>query len=223
MEYIIEITKEFLFNYGALAIFLVGFLEEVFFIIPSSVVFLATGFLVVDPGISFISALIQVIFGLAIWGALGATLGSYIIYGIFYWGGKKVLAKYGKYLGLSWNEVEKFERRLKKGNTQELSITIFRALPIWSIAVVSAVCGILRINWKTFGIYTFLGTIIRIMILAMIGWKIGDAYDQLSSQLEIWEKFGTTALLVLIVSVFIYFYRRKGYKKKEEKTLEDGE
>lgn len=212
MDYIFTLTREFLLNYGILAVFLIGVIEEVFFIIPSSLIFLATGFFIIDPGLSFWPALGSVLFNITVWGALGVTVGSFFVYGVAYWGGKFFIDKYGRYFGISWEEIRKVEERFSAGRADETVIFILRALPIWSITIVSAFCGLIRISWKTFGLYTFIGTAFRITILGMLGWKFGEAYQYFGEQLSAWEKYGTISLAVLGVAVLFYFYKK--YAKK---------
>ena len=42
--------------------------------------------------------------------ALGVTVGSLFVYAIAYFAGKPFLERWGKYLGISWEDLEKTER-----------------------------------------------------------------------------------------------------------------
>ncbi len=206
MENLLSLIEAWLANYGIIAVFLLGVLEEVLFIIPSSLMFLATGFFLIDHSLSFWAALASVLWKLSFWGALGITVGSFFIYGIFYWGGKAFLDRYGRYLGISWAEVEKIEKKFSAGAKDEIAIFVLRALPFWSITIVSAFCGLIRLSWKTFGFYTFLGSAVRIAILGMAGWELGGAYDIFGGRLLQWEKYGTIFLIVAVVAIAFYFF-----------------
>jgi len=203
-----------------LAAFLVGFLEEIFFIVPSSLIFLAAGFLAVDPGLSFWEALSVVLLGLTFWGALGVTIGSFFIYGVFYWGGKLMADKYGKYLGIKWDEIEKIERKFSAGHTDEFVVFFLRAIPIWSITIVSAFAGVIRLSWKTFAIYTLLGTAVRITVLGMVGWSLGEAYQLFADKLDKWELIGTIVLALVMIIGSWYLIK---WQIKKDKMEDDGE
>ena len=200
-------------EYGSLAVFLSGLVEEILFIIPSSPLFVAVGFFMIPASLSFWLALLMVLGKMAIWGALGITIGSFLIYGLAYWGGKPLIKKYGKFIGVSWEKVEKIENQYSQTKIDELGILFFRAIPIWPITVVSVFCGAVRVSWKTFAIYTFLGTIIRVTITGMIGWYVGTAYEAIGGQFEQLELYGTISLGVLLLAGFYYFFIIKKGKK----------
>ena len=200
-------------EYGSLAVFLSGLVEEILFIIPSSPLFVAVGFFMIPASLSFWPALLMVLGKMAIWGALGITIGSFLIYGLAYWGGKPLIKKYGKFIGVSWEKVEKIENQYSQTKIDELGILFFRAIPIWPITVVSVFCGAVRVSWKTFAIYTFLGTIIRVTITGMIGWYVGTAYEAIGGQFEQLELYGTISLGVLLLAGFYYFFIIKKGKK----------
>ena len=213
MEDFLFITKDFLIEYGSVAVFLSGIIEEILFVIPSSPLFMAVGFFMIPASLSFWPALLMVLTKMAIWGALGITIGSFLTYGLAYWGGKPLIKKYGKFIGVSWDKVEKIENQYSKTKIDELGILFFRAIPVLPITVVSVFCGIVRISWKTFAIYTFLGTIVRVIITGMIGWYAGAAYRAIGDQFDQLELYGTIGLGILLVAGFYYFFVIKKNKK----------
>lgn len=214
MDNFFELTKQLLENYGSAAVFLLGVLEEVLFFIPSSAVFLAVGFLLINPQISFGMALGEVFLKMAVWGALGITLGSFFVYGLFYWGGKEFLLRYGRYFGLSWLEVDKIEKKFQKNNADAWLIFLLRSMPIWSITVVSIFSGIVRVNWKKFGLLTFLGAMVRLMILGVAGWGLNGAYEKFNATLNTAERVGTITLILLIIGGFWWWHKKFWLKRK---------
>lgn len=191
-------------------IFLVGFLEEVIFIIPSQLIFLGVGFFFIDPALPIGRELLVLVIKMSFWGALGVTLGSYLVYGLFYWGGKRFLENYGRYIGVKWEAIAKLEQKFNESWMDESVIFILRALPIWSMTVVSAFAGLIRIKWREFGLFTFLGSVVRVAALILIGWQLGELYYLAADRLGKIEIFGTLALLILSLFFFVYyFYWRK--------------
>jgi len=204
---VLDIIRQFLITYGMPAIFLVGFLEEIIFVIPSSTTFLAAGFFLVDPTLPLGLIVLSTVFKIAFWGSLGVTIGSFLIYGIFYWGGKAAIDKYGRYLGISWEGINRLEQKFAKGRVDEIVFVLLRASPIWSMTLISAFAGLIRWPWKKFGIYTFFGTVVRVFILGLLGWKFGVAFDYLGDRFENIELYGTIILAVFFFAMLVYVFK----------------
>lgn len=188
--------RELIAAYGALAVFGIGILEEIVFVIPSSLVFLGAGFLLIAPDVSFGSAVFQSLFTIGIPASLGVTLGSFVIYGLVYAGGKPAIARFGKYVGLTWEEIEGAEKKFIAGRMDETLLFVLRALPIFPISVISAVCGLIRLPWKEFFYVTLLGAFVRASGSALVGWGVGKEYAYYASQFEVVEKYGLIALVI---------------------------
>lgn len=198
--------RELIAAHGALAVFGIGILEEVIFIIPSSLVFLGAGFLLIPPDVSFGSAVLQSLINIGIPASLGVTLGSFVIYGLVYAGGKPAIARFGKYVGITWEEIEAAEKKFTAGRMDETLLFVLRALPIFPISVISAVCGLIRLPWKEFFYVTLLGAFVRAAGSALVGWGVGKEYAYYASQFEIVEKYG---LIVLVIGGIVTYWQIK--------------
>lgn len=193
-----KFLEVFVLTHGAFAMFLLGIVEELAFFIPSTFVFLGAGFLLVPPDASFAAAFAITFVKIGLTSALGVTLGSLIVYPIVYIGGKPAVERWGKYIGLSWKSIAEAERRWTAGRMDEVALFFFRAIPIFPISVVSAVCGLIRLPWQEFLIYTFLGTVVRATGSSLVGWYVGKAYKHYAEQLATGEHYGLALLIVLI-------------------------
>ena len=195
--------ESLLANYGLIGIFLAGFLEEIIAIIPSSLVFLAAGALLVKSGGDIL------LFGIL--GAAGVTLGSFLIYALVYWGGEQVIVRYGKYFGLRWRDVEKFRDWFVASHFDEVILVGTRAIPVFSNTVISAFCGLIQLRPWPFAWTTFIGSVVRVGGLAYLGWLAGREYLKYSLQLEEMEKYLIIGFIaaVLIIILYIYEKRRK--------------
>ncbi len=138
-------------------------------------------------------------------------LGSFFLYGIAYWGGRPAFIRWGRLIGTSWEDIEKAKRKFTKGPIDEFSIFILRAIPIIPVSIISLLCGAVRVKWRTFGLFTFLGIIVRSFYLGFIGWKVGDIYKlyiQEFVQIEQLIKW-LAALVIVVVVVYLVFKKRK--------------
>ncbi len=209
-----ELVKYLLINYGVAAALFLGLFEELVFIIPSTLVFLALGFLGISKTLSVEEALIKSFLVYGFWGALGVLLGSILIYWLAFYGGKYFIVKFGRYFGVDWIDIEKWALWFEKGYKDELVVFIARALPFLPITLVTIAGGILRLPWKMFFTLTFLGTMVRVGVLVFSGWALGETY-RLWLDWEVFIErwiFGLGA--VTILGIIIYFHERGKRLKK---------
>ncbi len=142
--------------------------------------------------------------------ALGVTIGSLFVYAIAYFAGKPFLERWGKYLGISWEDIEKAENRFEKSNSDALVLFGVRAIPIIPSVAISAFCGFIRFNIKKYLIITFLGTLVRAFILGFIGWQFGSLYQTAANEISYIEEISLAIIIITTISYLIY---KKAFKR----------
>jgi hypothetical protein len=75
-------------SYGAWSVFLGVIIESVIVPIPSPLIIMGAGFVLISPQFSFFEALVPILLQIVLPGSVASTLGAYIGYGIGYFGGK---------------------------------------------------------------------------------------------------------------------------------------
>ncbi|KKS17885.1 MAG: hypothetical protein UU76_C0030G0003 [Parcubacteria group bacterium GW2011_GWC1_41_7] len=210
MNSILKSIESIVAQYGAGGVFFASLLEEIIAPIPSALVMMGSGaFLLSGPILSF-SFLKTLFFTIAIPAALGVTLGSFIIFILAYFGGKPTLEHFGKYFGVSWSEMEKAEEKFSKGYADETLILILRMLPIAPSVVVSALCGLFRMNPLKYAGLTFLGTLVRAGMLGALGFQMGRVYIKYASIFSQIESFVLWAFLgVIVLWMLLRIWRKK--------------
>lgn len=193
-----------------ISVFMGGVIEEIIIPIPSPLISMGAGYLLIESNLPLLKALLKILVIVSLPFALGATLGSLLAYGIGYFGGKPLIIRWGKYLDLSWSQIEKVARRFTKGKKDEFLIFISRAIPVIPISLISATSGFLRISLKEFLIFTFLGIIVRSFIVAFLGWQVGEVYHNLASGIDMAENIVTVGLLSLAVAFLGFLYLKRG-------------
>lgn len=204
----VHFFQSYIAAHGAVAIFLVGILEDIFFFVPSSLVFMGAGFVMIDKGLGFWSAFAYTLALIGVPAAAGVTFGAFFVYGAVYKLGKPLVVQYGKYLGVTWEEIESVRQKFAKGYSDEVALFIMRALPVFPLALASILSGLVRLGWKEFVAISFWGVLVRATVSAMIGWKVGKTYVYYAEQFEVIEKYGVIVLLVLTVAFLIWHLRR---------------
>jgi membrane protein DedA with SNARE-associated domain len=145
IEYLIHFLQINILPLGFFGVFVASVIEEVIAPIPSALIMTMSGFLFVSGPLSW-NIISAVVFKVAIPAALGVTIGSYFIYFIAKLGGRFVIEKWGKYIGLFWTDIEKLQNRLSGTKKDEFIIGGARILPIVPSVAISAFCGILGMN-----------------------------------------------------------------------------
>lgn len=146
--------------------FLSTFLGEVIAPIPSTLVFI--GPLVLLQGELSIIVFTKLVVFVAIPMALGTVVGSYLLYGIAYYGGKPAIERFKKYLGFSWQDVEKLEARFKNNWYDETLFLLIRATPLVPTIPLNILAGLLRMNLVSYSLLTFLGTVLKVVIMVLV-------------------------------------------------------
>jgi len=183
-------------NYGILAVIAGVAIETVVVPIPSPLILMAAGFLLITAE-KFSQAFLHS-FGISLVAGIAQTIGSYIVYGVAFFGGKPLIDRYEKLHGVSWKEIETFRSKFERGRREELTLFLLRAIPVMPLSVISGVCGIIKMDFKKFTLATFLGTIPRNMFLSLLGWQLAGAYGSLALWINHAETVLTICLAVLI-------------------------
>jgi len=183
--------------YGPWSVFIGVIIESVIVPIPSPLVIMGAGFILISPELGAIEALTPILLLIVLPGSVASTLGAYIGYGIGYLGGKPLVERWQGFLGFGWEEVEALERRFRLGRINA-SIFFLRALPIFPLSVISAAAGLIRLPLKQFSLWTFYGTIPRCLFLGYLGWWIGDTYHGIAYGID---KAETLVSLLIVLSL----------------------
>ncbi len=205
----LRLFEQFIQLHGVLAVFVVGILEDVLFVVPSALVFMGAGFLLVPQHLPFGEAFIESVLRVGLPASAGVTLGALVIYWIVYVGGKAVIDRWGRYVGVTWAAIEHVEKRFTAGYSDEVILFLARALPIFPLSVITVFCGLIRLPWKEFTLYTFLGTTVRATGAALLGWGAGRSYVYYADQLAAIEDYVLIGLLLIGGAVYWYYHSRR--------------
>lgn len=211
---------EFIRQYGVKSVVLGGLIEQVIVPIPSPLVPMAAGFLFVDQALSsYLVIFRELLLKAALPFAIGSTIGSTMVYLVAWYGGKWLIDKFHRWLGFDWEDIEGIQKKYFKGkSTDELLIFVFRAIPMVPSSLISAVSGAVRIKPAGFYFYTFLGLLVRGIVLGFIGWQSGEAIFNISNGLDKTEMIISVFLLLMFITIFFFAYaKRKKWLKSIKK------
>jgi membrane protein DedA with SNARE-associated domain len=176
-------------------------IESVIIPIPSELILPFAGFLVgegtaIEPltGQPWTLPLVVVA------GTLGATGGALVAYAIGYWGGRPVLLRWGRWLGISAEDLDRTEAFFDKHGLA--ACFIGRLIPVVR-SLVSFGAGLGRMPILPFTIYTFLGSLPFTFLLVFVGVQLGANWEAIGGVLKQFE-YLILGILVLIALAFIW-------------------
>jgi len=191
--------------HGQLSVFIGVMIEQVIVPIPSPMIIMGAGAILISPELSILNAFLQILWLIVLPGTIASTLGSYIGYTISYYGGKALVIRFQRFLDVDWNQIERLEKRFQ-GKKEAWSLFLARAIPVFPISLVSIFSGLFRIPIKPFTLYTFLGSIFRCFFLGFVGWWAGATYEKMAGHLDSLETMISILMLIAMGGILLYLY-----------------
>ncbi|MDO5849436.1 MAG: VTT domain-containing protein [Methanobrevibacter sp.] len=216
LEYLIELVNMFFLHYGAIGVFVATLIGSIIAPVPSTLIVVTGGFFMLKADPINLHSLGKLLFNISIPVGLGITIGSTIIYSLCYYIGKPFVDRYGRYIGLNWDEIEKFESGVSNLKRDYLYIYLTRVIPVIPNMVISVFCGIMRYNPRKFLITTFLGGVTRALILGFIGWEFGTLSKDISGHMTTVEHLLIVLIIMAIAGYLVY--RRRNESANELKA-----
>lgn len=145
----------------------------------------------------------------ALAGAIGCVIGSWLAYAAGAWGGRRLVERYGKYLLISTSDLDLADRWFQRYG--DIIILVGRLLPVVR-TFIAFPAGVARMSLWRFTAYTFLGSLIWCWGLAWIGLKLGQHWDTLGVYFHRFDALIGTLILAAIV---LYVWRHFRHVKRD--------
>src|SRR3954453_15673957 len=170
---------------GLAGIFVLMLLESACIPIPSEATMLFAGFNVADGHYSLFAAVAA--------GVLGNLVGSWIAYGVGYYGRIEWFEKHAHHVFIKPHHIRWAERWFDKYGSATVFFT--RMLPIIR-TFISLPAGVARMPFWRFTAFTVLGCIPWIFMLTFIGKQVGENWTQWKDSLH-YVDYAVVAIVVL--------------------------
>jgi len=141
-------------------------------------------------------------------GAVGCVLGSIVAYYAGAWGGRPFIEKYGKYILISYHDLDLADRWFQRHG--DITIFVGRLLPVIR-TFIAFPAGVARMNLWRFNLYTFVGSYIWSLGLAWIGMKLGEHWNTLGVY---FHRFDAAIGVILLIAVVWYVRRHLQHMKR---------
>jgi membrane protein DedA with SNARE-associated domain len=191
LEWLSAIATGLIETLGHWGVFLGMIIESACIPLPSEVIMLFGGFKAEEGLLTF--------WGVVWAGVLGNVVGSILTYYIGAYGGRQFLQKYGKYVLINEKHIDTADRWFAKYG--DWAAFFGRNLPVIR-TFISLPCGIARMNFWKFLIFTFVGCLPWNYALTYLGFKLGSNWATVEPYIKPFS-YGILGMLILLVIWFI--------------------
>lgn len=195
---LLEIVLDIFVTYGYFFLFFATAFENVPVVgafLPGEVIVVAAGFFASSG--DFNLTLVILVAG------VGAFVGTNLSYGLGYWGGRTLIEKFARRVGMDGDRLRDADRYFHTHGP----ITVFVGRYMSGIkAFVPALAGAHRMNYWRFLFFSTLGVISWTIVAATLGFYFGRNWETL---IDIIKTIGWAIPVVIVVVIALFWYRRK--------------
>ncbi|MGH9088746.1 MAG: DedA family protein [Acidimicrobiales bacterium] len=164
-------------QYGYLGVFVLMVLESACIPVPSEVVMLFGGALAGGFVVAGVHVHMNVV-AVALTGTAGNLVGSWIAYAVGRVGGRPLIERFGRYVMLRHDDLDKAERFFARRGTP--AVLIGRVLPVVR-TFISLPAGIAEMRLVTFSALTVAGSLPWTFALALVGYALAASWKSVSA------------------------------------------
>jgi len=180
--------------FGYLGITALMAIESACVPVPSEVIMPFAGYLTTTGRFSILLVIIC--------GAIGNLIGSIIAYAVGFYGGRPFIKRFGKYVFIREEELNKAEKFFQKhGN---LSVFFSRVLPIIR-TFISLPAGMAKMPFGKFSFYTLIGSLFWSTALSFLGVFLGKNWQNIEGY---FRKFDWLIGILLIFGIIYFIYKK---------------
>lgn len=188
--------------------------ETVFTPIPSEIIMPFAGWsLVRDVGLN-----VWYVIPAGLIGAVGSTIGSCIIYWIARLGGRPLVEKFGRYVFISSDDINRSEKWFTMHGRWVISLA--HLIPQVR-SIISVPAGVVKMRFVTFVFFTFLGAFVWCTFLSWGGYLLGDHYEKIADAMRPFVIPIVAIIATLIVFYILWRWRAKRAKRAEQADTEE--
>ena len=195
---IVDVAVDFIDSVGLAGVFILMVLESACIPVPSEATMLFAGFNVSEGDMT--------LFGITAAGVLGNLIGSWIAYGVGYFGRIELLEK-NKLIHINPKHLAAADRWFERHGDATVFWT--RMLPIIR-TFISLPAGVARMPFWRFTLLTLAGCIPWVLALGLIGKSVGDQWTDWQDKLHYFDYLIAVLILIGAVYLLVRWRRNRG-------------
>lgn len=193
---IFELIRHYLAEYGYWTVAVALLLENAGLPVPGETILLLASFLAFSEHRLHLPSIILV-------GVLAATIGDNIGFLIGHFGGRPLLTKYGKYVFIRPQTIDHGEKLFARYGAS----VIFVARFIAGLRVIAGpLAGVLRMHWRKFAIFNFLGALLWVSVISGVGYFFGRHWEKL---VEIMKNVNLVVFIAAAILIAVLWWHRR--------------
>ena len=194
---IFDFLRSFIADYGYWAVALALLCENAGIPVPGETTLLLASFLAYSEHRLDLGWIIVV-------GTVAAAIGDNLGYAIGHHGGRPLLERYRHILRIPQSTLERGEELFARWGAS----TIFFARFIFGLRIFAGpLAGVLRMPWRAFALFNFLGAVVWVTAIATAGYLFGKHWDELEHVLGRFNLVVGIAVLILIPVLWRQYHR----------------
>jgi membrane protein DedA with SNARE-associated domain len=202
-NWLFEILRGYFDQHGYWTVFVALLLENAGIPVPGETILLFASFLAFSEQDLRVPYIILV-------GVAAATLGDNIGYFIGYKGGRRLLDRYRHFFRIPEHIIAKGEHAFEKHG----SLTIFFARFVFGMRIVAGpLAGVMRMPWKRFVLFNFLGAGVWVTVITLIGYKFGEEWERMI------KVMGRVNLVIGVIALYVGVVLWRRYRSRRREAL----
>ncbi|MDP9268691.1 MAG: DedA family protein [Acidobacteriota bacterium] len=208
VDQLFDLLRQFFDDYGYWTLVVILLLENAGLPVPGETTLLFASFLAYSERELHLGYII-------LFGIIACTLGDNLGYLIGYRGGRPLLDRYQRLFHIRQRTITRGERLFQRYG----SVTIFFARFLFGMRIIAGpLAGVLRMPWRKFAVFNFLGASVWVSVIATLGYVFGSQWVRLVHYL----KSAQLLLLALFLLVALAFWRRRSMRRARRERRRAG-
>jgi len=137
-------------------------------------------------------------------GTIAATLGDNLGFALGYYGGRPLLERYQSIFRIQRTTLARGESLFARFG----AMTVFFARFVFGMRIVAGpLAGVLRMPWRKFLVFNFLGATVWVTAISAVGYLFGQNWERLARDVKRFDL--GVAILVLLAAAFLWWRSRR--------------
>lgn len=193
---ILDLLRSALVRYGYWAVALALLLENAGVPVPGETILLLASFLAYSEHNLQLAWVIVVATG-------AATVGDNLGFALGYYGGRPLLARYQSAFRIQEKTLVRGEALFARFG----AVSIFFARFVFGMRIIAGpMAGALRMPWRRFLIFNFLGAGVWVTVISAAGYLFGQQWERLEQDIK---RFDILVLILLLTIGAFFWWRRR--------------
>jgi len=193
---ILDLLRNAVVHYGYWAVAVALLLENAGIPVPGETVLLLASFLAYSQHELQISWIVVV-------GTIAATLGDNLGFALGYYGGLPLVARYQAFFRIQDKTLARGEKLFARFG----AVTVFFARFVFGMRIIAGpMAGVLRMPWRKFLVYNFLGAAVWVTAISGAGYLFGQHWWRLEG---IIKRFDVAVAIVVLLALAVWWWRSR--------------